>query len=126
MEPISSPVRFAAFRFNEVAGYLSRRGRRGLCHLSFDRMRLGHILLIAPTHKIARHLRRWPAAIKAATLRVEGTKLSSCVLERGRSANRRRSCVMANPSQFSTDRTYPGWWTVTFNKPPINMFVPKR
>ena len=31
VEPISSPVRFAAFRFNEVASYLSRSVRRGLC-----------------------------------------------------------------------------------------------
>jgi enoyl-CoA hydratase/carnithine racemase len=27
-------------------------------------------------------------------------------------------------SQFSTDRTHPGRWTITFNNPPINMFVP--
>src|ERR1700728_4725281 len=31
---------------------------------------------------------------------------------------------MPDPSQFNTDRTYPGRWTVTFNNPPINMFVP--
>jgi enoyl-CoA hydratase/carnithine racemase len=31
---------------------------------------------------------------------------------------------MADPSQFHTDRTYPGRWTVTFSNPPINMFVP--
>src|SRR5580704_14894052 len=28
------------------------------------------------------------------------------------------------PLQFDIDRTHPGWWTVTFNNPPINMFVP--
>jgi hypothetical protein len=28
------------------------------------------------------------------------------------------------PSQFTTDRTHPGRWTITFNNPPINMFVP--
>jgi hypothetical protein len=31
---------------------------------------------------------------------------------------------MPDTSQFNTDRTCPGWWTVTFNNPPINMFVP--
>jgi enoyl-CoA hydratase/carnithine racemase len=27
-------------------------------------------------------------------------------------------------SQFNIDRTYPGLWTITFNNPPINIFVP--
>ena len=27
-------------------------------------------------------------------------------------------------SQFKTDRTYPGRWTITFSNPPINMFLP--
>ena len=27
-------------------------------------------------------------------------------------------------SQFNTDRTHPGRWTITFSNPPINMFVP--
>src|SRR6202021_2319414 len=27
-------------------------------------------------------------------------------------------------SQFNIDRTYPGRWTISFNNPPINMFVP--
>jgi len=27
-------------------------------------------------------------------------------------------------SQFNVDHTYPGLWTITFNNPPINMFVP--
>ena len=31
---------------------------------------------------------------------------------------------MPDPSQFSTDRSNPGRWTITFNNPPINMFVP--
>ena len=31
---------------------------------------------------------------------------------------------MPDPSQFDTDRSDPGRWTVTFNNPPINMFVP--
>ena len=31
---------------------------------------------------------------------------------------------MPDPSQFTTDCTYPGRWTVTFGNPPINMFVP--
>jgi len=31
---------------------------------------------------------------------------------------------MPDPSQFKTDRTFPGRWTVTFGNPPINMFVP--
>jgi enoyl-CoA hydratase/carnithine racemase len=30
---------------------------------------------------------------------------------------------VADTSQFSTARTYPGRWTVTFSNPPINMFV---
>ena len=32
---------------------------------------------------------------------------------------------MLDPSQFNTDRTSPGQWTVTFSNPPINMFVPE-
>jgi enoyl-CoA hydratase/carnithine racemase len=31
---------------------------------------------------------------------------------------------MSDPSQFSTDRTCPGRWTITFSNPPINMFLP--
>jgi enoyl-CoA hydratase/carnithine racemase len=31
---------------------------------------------------------------------------------------------MPDQSQFLTDRTHPGCWTITFNSPPINMFVP--
>jgi enoyl-CoA hydratase/carnithine racemase len=31
---------------------------------------------------------------------------------------------MINHSQFNTDRTYPGQWTITFSNPPINMFIP--
>ena len=31
---------------------------------------------------------------------------------------------MPDPSQFNTDRTQPGRWTITFSNPPINMFVP--
>jgi enoyl-CoA hydratase/carnithine racemase len=31
---------------------------------------------------------------------------------------------MPDPSQFNTDRTYPGRWTITFSNPPINMFLP--
>jgi enoyl-CoA hydratase/carnithine racemase len=37
---------------------------------------------------------------------------------------------MTNPthevqaSQFNTDRSHPGQWTITFNNPPINMFLP--
>jgi enoyl-CoA hydratase/carnithine racemase len=31
---------------------------------------------------------------------------------------------MPESSQFNTDRTYPGRWTVSFSNPPINMFVP--
>ena len=30
---------------------------------------------------------------------------------------------MPDPSQFNTDRTDPGRWTVTFSNPSINMFV---
>jgi enoyl-CoA hydratase/carnithine racemase len=32
--------------------------------------------------------------------------------------------VQASSTQFNTDRSYPGLWTITFNNPPINMFVP--
>ena len=31
---------------------------------------------------------------------------------------------MPDTSQFNTDRTYPGRWTIIFSNPPINMFVP--
>jgi enoyl-CoA hydratase/carnithine racemase len=31
---------------------------------------------------------------------------------------------MPDASQFITDRSHPGQWTITFNNPPINMFVP--
>jgi enoyl-CoA hydratase/carnithine racemase len=31
----------------------------------------------------------------------------------------------ASPAQFNIDRTHPGRWTITFNNPPINMFVPE-
>jgi hypothetical protein len=31
---------------------------------------------------------------------------------------------MPDASQFNTDRTYPGRWTITFSNPPINVFVP--
>ena len=31
---------------------------------------------------------------------------------------------MPGPSQFHIDRTYPGRWTIAFDNPPINMFVP--
>jgi enoyl-CoA hydratase/carnithine racemase len=31
---------------------------------------------------------------------------------------------MPDLSQFHIDRTYPGRWTITFDNPPINMFVP--
>jgi len=31
---------------------------------------------------------------------------------------------MPDTSQFNIDRTHPGRWTITFNNPPINIFVP--
>ncbi len=31
---------------------------------------------------------------------------------------------MPHSSQFSTDRTHPGRWTISFSNPPINMFLP--
>ena len=31
---------------------------------------------------------------------------------------------MPDPSQFNIDRSTPGRWAITFNNPPINMFVP--
>ena len=32
--------------------------------------------------------------------------------------------AVGSSTQLNTDRTYPGLWTVTFNNPPINMFLP--
>jgi enoyl-CoA hydratase/carnithine racemase len=32
--------------------------------------------------------------------------------------------AVPEPSQFNVDRTHPGRWTITFNNPPINIFVP--
>jgi enoyl-CoA hydratase/carnithine racemase len=32
---------------------------------------------------------------------------------------------MTTTSQFTTDRTHPGRWTITFSNPPINIFVPE-
>jgi len=32
--------------------------------------------------------------------------------------------AIPEPSQFNIDRTHPGRWTITFNNPPINIFVP--
>ena len=32
---------------------------------------------------------------------------------------------MPDAPQFNTDRTHPGRWSITFNNPPINMFVPE-
>lgn len=32
---------------------------------------------------------------------------------------------MSDTSQFTVDRAHPGRWTITFNNPPINMFVPE-
>jgi enoyl-CoA hydratase/carnithine racemase len=32
--------------------------------------------------------------------------------------------VQQSSTQFKTDRTWPGLWTITFDNPPINMFVP--
>src|SRR3984957_7655167 len=40
------------------------------------------------------------------------------------SHNRLRRCAMPDSSQFHTDRSNPGRWTITFSNPPINMFVP--
>jgi enoyl-CoA hydratase/carnithine racemase len=41
----------------------------------------------------------------------------------GRSSQGRRG-AMPDHSQFNTDRTYPGRWTITFMNPPINIFDP--
>ncbi len=32
--------------------------------------------------------------------------------------------AIPEPSRFNVDRTHPGRWTITFNNPPINIFVP--
>jgi enoyl-CoA hydratase/carnithine racemase len=32
---------------------------------------------------------------------------------------------VTNSPQFTTDRTHPGRWTISFSNPPINMFVPE-
>jgi hypothetical protein len=50
---------------------------------------------------------------------------TSDAMPRGEKAlHTHRRCAMPDPSQFNTDRTYPGRWTVIFSNPPINMFVP--
>jgi len=33
---------------------------------------------------------------------------------------------MTDTSQFNVDRTDPGLWRITFNNPPISMFVPAK
>ena len=40
------------------------------------------------------------------------------------SATQQGSKHVPDHSQFNTDRSHPGRWTITFNNPPINMFVP--
>ena len=49
------------------------------------------------------------------TTRKEKTMTQSSATQRGSEE--------AN-AQFNTDRTHPGRWTITFNNPPINLFVP--
>src|SRR6201984_635661 len=68
---------------------------------------------------------------KAATLRHGNSRSSfrtrfapaSVRWDRG-SSKKRKGGTMSEDSQFNTDCTYPGRWTVTFSNPPINMFVP--
>src|SRR5262244_2675956 len=40
------------------------------------------------------------------------------------STTRAGQASVPDTSQFNTDRTFPGRWTITFSNPPINMFVP--
>ena len=44
--------------------------------------------------------------------------------ERKGEKNMANATYEVQASQFNIDRTYPGRWTITFNNPPINMFVP--
>ena len=44
--------------------------------------------------------------------------------ERKGEKNMANATYEVQASQFNIDRTYPSRWTITFNNPPINMFVP--
>jgi enoyl-CoA hydratase/carnithine racemase len=44
--------------------------------------------------------------------------------ERKGEKNMANATYEVQASQFNIDRTYPGRWTISFNNPPINMFVP--
>jgi len=44
--------------------------------------------------------------------------------ERKGEKNMANATYEVQASQFNIDRTYAGRWTITFNNPPINMFVP--
>src|SRR6202049_5073968 len=44
--------------------------------------------------------------------------------ERKGEKNMANAAYEVQASQFNIDRTYAGRWTITFNNPPINMFVP--
>jgi enoyl-CoA hydratase/carnithine racemase len=39
-------------------------------------------------------------------------------------AHANEAAAEVSTAQFTIDRTHPGQWTITFNNPPINMFVP--
>src|SRR3984893_10894591 len=45
--------------------------------------------------------------------------------ERKGEKNMANATYEVQTSQFNIDHTYPGRWTITFNNPPINMFVPE-
>src|SRR6202021_432322 len=44
--------------------------------------------------------------------------------ERKGEKNMANATYEVQASQFNIDRTYAGRWTITFNNPPINMFIP--
>src|SRR6516225_4234617 len=87
----------------------------------------------SPSHRVANLIRQirifapdardGPLSIPVGTQRDPET-VSRGELKPARFINRRRRCAMSDASQFSTDRTCPGRWTITFSNPPINMFLP--
>ena len=62
-----------------------------------------------------------PAAFYAGTILIAFANSNITAEEESMTAT---VAVQGSSTQFNTDRTHPGRWTITFNNPPINMFVP--
>ena len=62
-----------------------------------------------------------PAAFNAGTIRTAFANSNITAEEESMTAT---IAVQGSSTQFNTDRTYQGLWTITFSNPPINMFVP--